>query len=273
MNANLGNYTSEGPVGQSPFLDDRPDHLEVLDRVEGQRIIFIRHGQTTGNIGRHLDTALPGAPLTDLGVTQARALGRILLPDAMGISDIVTSHALRARQTGAGAVGGLHLLGETGVRLRHEGGLHEVQAGDLEGRNDRDAHMAYMRAFYEWVSGNWEHRLPGGESGEDVLERFLPTLKTLVDQAAQRKRDVVIVSHGAAIRVVSQYLTGIDPEYVLRNRIPNTERIELVPGVGAVGKRGEGSVDGGSDGASSAHVGVEPGAWAVKRWGESPLPE
>lgn len=255
------NYTSEGPIGQSPFLDDRPDHLEAIDRVEGQRIIFIRHGQTTGNVGRHLDTALPGAPLTDLGVTQARGLGRILLPGAMRISEIVTSHALRARKTGAGAVGGLHLLGENGIRLRHQSGLHEIQAGDLEGRNDRDAHMGYMKAFYEWIRGNWDFGLPGGESGEDVLERFLPPLKELVDNAAVRGRDVVIVSHGAAIRVVSQYLTGIDPEYVLRNRIPNTERIELVPAAGAVGKP------------AGEQAGIEAGAWAVKRWGESPLPE
>lgn len=259
MNNHTSNYTSQGPVGQSPFLDDRPEKLVAISPLQSQRIIFIRHGQTIGNVKRMLDTALPGAPLTDVGVTQARSLGRILLPDAMSISDIVTSHALRARQTGAGAVGGLHLLGETGVRLRHEDGLQEVQAGDLEGRTDRDAHMTYMRAFYEWVSGNRDVRLPGGESGEEVLTRFLPTLKELVADAAEKGRDVVIVSHGAAIRIISQYLTGIDPEFVLRHRIPNTERIELVPRAGAAG-----SGDG--------HVGVEPSTWVVKRWGDSSLP-
>lgn len=254
----------ENPVGQLPFLDDRPDRPESVMPVDSQRIIFIRHGQTTGNINRRLDTALPGAPLTDLGVRQARSLGRLLLPDVHRVGDIVTSHALRARQTGAGAVASLHHLGETSVRIRHEGGLHEIQAGDLEGRNDRDAHMEYMRAFYQWLNGELEYRLPGGESGADVLDRYLPALQQLLEQAAAAdgesqnndRKDVVIVSHGAAIRLIGQYLTGVDPEYALRYRIANTERIELVPNAAGVGK----------------HAGIEPGTWDVRRWGDNELP-
>lgn len=254
----------ENPVGQLPFSDDRPDHPESVTPVDSQRIIFIRHGQTTGNINRRLDTALPGAPLTDLGVRQARSLGRLLLPDVHRIGDIVTSHALRARQTGAGAVASLHHFGETTVRLRHESGLHEIQAGDLEGRNDRDAHMEYMRAFYQWLNGELEYRLPGGETGVDVLERYLPTLQQLLQQAEAADGDgegsgvknIVIVSHGAAIRLIGQYLTGLDPEYALRHRIANTERIELVPSAANVGTQ----------------TSIAPGAWVVRRWGESELP-
>ncbi|MEW4620159.1 histidine phosphatase family protein [Corynebacterium amycolatum] len=257
----------ENPVGQLPFLDDRPDRPESVMPMDSQRIIFIRHGQTTGNINRRLDTALPGAPLTDLGVRQARSLGRLLLPDVHRIGDIVTSHALRARQTGAGAVASLHHLGETSVRIRHEGGLHEVQAGDLEGRNDRDAHMEYMRAFYQWLNGELEYRLPGGESGADVLNRYLPTIQQLLEQTGATggeskeskeggNKDVVIVSHGAAIRLIGQYLTGVNPEYALRHRIANTERIELVPSAVDVGKP----------------AGIEPGTWDVRRWGDSELP-
>lgn len=254
----------ENPVGQLPFLDDRPDRPESITPVDSQRIIFIRHGQTTGNIKRRLDTALPGAPLTDLGVMQARSLGRLLLPDVHRIGDIVTSHALRARQTGAGAVAGLHHHGETTVRLRHESGLHEIQAGDLEGRNDRDAHMEYMRAFYHWLHGEMDYQLPGGESGADLLGRFLPTLNQLLADSSvegseskqDSKHDIVIVSHGAAIRLVGQYLTGMDPEYALRHRIANTERIELVPSAATVG----------------TPAGIEPGTWEVRRWGENELP-
>lgn len=271
MNNRSGNYTSRGPIGQSPFLDDRPSNQVAINPLNTRRIILIRHGQTTSNVKRELDTALPGAPLTDVGVSQARALGRVLLPDALRISDIVTSDALRARQTGAGAVGGLHLLGETGVRLRHERGLQEVQAGELEGRNDSDAHTTYMRAFYEWITGNWEKRLPGGESGADVLERFLPTLKKLVGRASPRNRDVVIVSHGAAIRVISQYLTGIDPEYVLRHRIPNTERIELVPQLAGFARAADG-IDANETDAVRRAESMAPGSWSVRRWGESSLP-
>ena len=100
-----------------------------------------------------------------------------------------------------------------------------------------------------------------------MLNRYLSTLQQLLEQAGATggefresgeggSKDVVIVSHGAAIRLIGQYLTGVDPEYALRHRIANTERIELVPNAAAVGKR----------------AGIEPGMWDVRRWGDSELP-
>lgn len=215
------------------------------------RLIFIRHGQTTANTRQQLDTQLPGAPLTDIGVTQARRLGSALLPDIDRINVIVTSHALRARQTGAGAVAGLHHLAGPGVRLRHIPGVHEIQAGDLEGRNDFDSHRIYLEHFFSWMQGRWDRQIPGGESGTDVLSRYLPELVQLLDDAASQEtvKDVVIVSHGAAIRLVSQYLTGVDPEFVVKNRIRNAERIELV--------------------ARDADTpGIDAGKWEITRWGQ-----
>ena len=42
------------------------------------RLLLIRHGQTTSNVRQALDTALPGAALTDLGWSQAFAAGELL---------------------------------------------------------------------------------------------------------------------------------------------------------------------------------------------------
>lgn len=70
------------------------------------RLLLIRHGQTTSNIRHALDTALPGAALTDLGWSQARAAGELLASETVGGLDaplaLVSSEALRARQTAAG---------------------------------------------------------------------------------------------------------------------------------------------------------------------------
>ena len=38
------------------------------------RLILIRHGETTANVALALDTAFPGADLTELGHAQAAAL-------------------------------------------------------------------------------------------------------------------------------------------------------------------------------------------------------
>lgn len=241
------------------------------------RLILIRHGETHANIARILDTALPGAPLTDQGIIQARRLGRVLLPSRDRLSEVVTSHALRARQTGAGAVAGLHLLTGPGVRLRHEEGLHEIQAGEVEGRSDYDAHRRFMEIFHGWVHGKSGAAMGGGESADDLLGRYLPVLRTLV---AERRvpgegagagsasatasatasasgssanpdagRNIAVVSHGAAIRLVAQHLAGIEGDFVFRHPIPNAARIELVRDV-------------------DAGAGDAPGSWRLVRWGE-----
>lgn len=215
------------------------------------RLIFIRHGQTTANTRQQLDTQLPGAPLTDIGVTQSRRLGATLLPDIERINVVVTSHALRARQTGAGAVAGLHHLVGPGVRLRHIPGIHEIQAGDLEGRSDFDSHRVYLEHFFSWMQGSWDRQIPGGESGTDVLARYLPELVQLLDDATSQEtvKDIVVVSHGAAIRLVSQFLTGVDPEFVVKNRIRNADRIELVA-------------------RETKSPTIDAGKWEITRWGD-----
>ena len=80
------------------------------------RLLLIRHGQTTSNVRHALDTSLPGAALTDLGWSQARAAGERLAGDGPDTPlAMVSSQALRARQTAAGIV-----LGGTGRGLRLE---------------------------------------------------------------------------------------------------------------------------------------------------------
>lgn len=88
------------------------------------RLLLIRHGQTTSNLSRSLDTDLPGASLTDLGWHQAYAAGERIAVDAgaAGTADpgtpasglfLVSSQALRARQTAAGIVTGAASRGVT----------------------------------------------------------------------------------------------------------------------------------------------------------------
>lgn len=253
MSAFDGNFAA----GEDHSLDE-----SVGAARRGQdRLILIRHGQTHANIMRMLDTALPGAPLTDDGIIQARRLGRVLLPSRDRLREVVTSHALRARQTGAGAVAGLHLLAGPGVRLRHEAGLHEVQAGDLEGRSDFEAHRRFMELFRGWVQGETAAKVEGGESSDDVLARFLPVVRTLVAEGAadgagagsagdaDGGRNIAIVSHGAAIRLVAQYLANLDGQFIFENPLPNAARVELVRDVDA----GDGDL---------------AGSWTVARWGE-----
>ena len=57
------------------------------------RLLLIRHGQTSSNVGQHLDTAEPGADLTPLGRKQAAAIPQALEHERIDL--IVVSNLVR----------------------------------------------------------------------------------------------------------------------------------------------------------------------------------
>ncbi|MTE12003.1 histidine phosphatase family protein [Nocardia aurantiaca] len=186
------------------------------------KLILVRHGETEGNVGKILDTRLPGLPLTERGVAQAKTYGANLTAPPQRL---FSSAALRAQQTGG------YIEAATGVSLTVLEDLQEVQLGDLEGLNTTAAHMEFQRVYHAWHFGDLSVRVPGGESGEEVLARYIPALERLRDEflAAPDSPDVIVVSHGAAMRLVSRELTGVPRLFAANNHLDNTETIELMP--------------------------------------------
>ena len=88
----------------------------------------------------------------------------------------------------------------TGSRSRCVDGVHEVSVGDLEGRSDEAALEAFFEVYDAWWRGELDARLPGGESALDLRARFLPAVERIVGDG---DGDVVLVSHGAAIRMAA----------------------------------------------------------------------
>jgi probable phosphoglycerate mutase len=74
--------------------------------------------------------------------------------------------------------------------------------------------------------------MPGGESATQVLARYVPVITQLrmryLDDDAWHK-DIVVVSHGAAIRLVAATLAGVDGSFALDHHLPNTESVVLTP--------------------------------------------
>jgi len=187
------------------------------------RLFLVRHGQSLGNVERRLDTRPPGSDLTDLGREQARSFARSFTRP-LGL--LGHSVANRAGQTAA------EIGAELNVLTTEFPDIHEVQAGDLENRDD-DAAIAEFNSIYEqWHRGDLDLRMPGGESGRDVLDRYLPVVTDLrlryLDNHDWTK-DIVLVSHGAAIRLVSAQLAGVDDSFVLDHHLANTDAVILAP--------------------------------------------
>jgi broad specificity phosphatase PhoE len=187
------------------------------------RLVLVRHGQSHANVERRLDTRPPGAALTDLGRQQAREFAANWPhPVAM----VTHSVALRATETAADI--GAH-LGLSPHRLE---GIHEVQVGELEDRNDGAAIKKFNAVYQRWHEGHLDEPLPDGETGQQVLDRYLPVVTQLrlrhLDDHAWTG-DILMVSHGAAIRLVSAVLAGVDGSFALEHHLGNAECVVLSP--------------------------------------------
>ncbi|MGO8771107.1 MAG: histidine phosphatase family protein [Mycobacterium sp.] len=186
------------------------------------RLVLLRHGQSYSNVERRLDTRPPGAELTPLGRDQARAFARGAWRPAM----LAHSVATRASQTAA------VIAVELEATAAQVEGIHEVQVGNLENRGDDEA-VAEFNAIYErWHRGELDVPLPGGETGNDVLDRYVPVLTDLRVRYLDDDEwdgDIVVVSHGAAIRLASAVLAGVDGNFALDNHLDNAESVVLTP--------------------------------------------
>lgn len=187
------------------------------------RLVLVRHGQSHGNVERRLDTRPPGAALTDLGRDQARTFARGLT-EKPGL--IAHSIAVRASQTAR------EIADELGVDTHELEGIHEVQVGRLEDRNDDAAIEEFNSIYQRWHEGHVDLSMPAGETARSVLDRYLPVvtqlrMRYLDDDAFSG--DIVMVSHGAAIRLASAVLGGVDGSFALDHHLGNTEAVILAP--------------------------------------------
>ncbi len=192
------------------------------------RLILVRHGQSHGNVERRLDTRPPGAELTELGVNQARDFARART-NPPGL--LLHSVARRAAQTAAAI--GAELCGpDRFITPQEVDGIHEVQAGALENRNDDDAIAEFNAIYQRWHEGDLDAAMPDGESGRDVLDRYLPVVTELRLRYLDDRdwhSDIVVVSHGAAIRLAAATLAGVEGSFVLEHHLANTEAVTLAP--------------------------------------------
>jgi broad specificity phosphatase PhoE len=187
------------------------------------RLVLVRHGQSVANVDKRLDTRPPGADLTELGREQARAFARDA-PSVPGL--LLHSVATRAAQTAA------EISAELDVPAREVIGIHEVQVGDLENRNDQGAVDEFDATYRRWLNGERDVSMPGGESANDVLERYLPVLDELRVRYLDDENwtsDIVVVSHGAAIRLTGSLLGDVDSGFALEHHLANTQAVVLLP--------------------------------------------
>jgi probable phosphoglycerate mutase len=221
------------------------------------RLLLVRHGQTRSNVEHLLDTAVPGADLSDLGREQAAALVPAL--GALGIGALTASTLVRTQQTAA------PLAAHLGLEVAVADGLREIEAGDLEMRGDEASVRRYLDVVAAWLHGDLSAAEPGAEDGHAFFARYDAAVADALAAARAAGVDtLVLVSHGAAIRTwAGSRVRNVSADFVITTGLENTGVVELVgsPEDGWTCERWAGAVvDPGQADAAGAGPAAEPGS-------------
>jgi Fructose-2,6-bisphosphatase len=186
-------------------------------------IMAVRHGETTANVAyaeaarRGVPIVLPGrdvdAPLSELGRTQAAALGRWLgtLPPLRRPGAVWCSPYARARETWriAQESMGKRRSQERALKTWVDERLGDRVMGELELMNPHAIVERFPEEARRWRAvGEYAYRPPGGESFGDIAARlraFVADLDGLADG-----RRVLIVAHDAVVVVLRHVLAVRD---------------------------------------------------------------
>ena len=163
-----------------------------------KRIYLVRHGEVAyfDASGRPVNPR--GVRLTECGAAQARAVGAVLVGEA--IDRAVTSGLPRTRETAA-----LVLAGRD-IAVEDEPELAEIRGGRFADVVPEEAVEAIAYAYDRAASGGaW---FGHGERFADFETRVLGALRRLV--AAADWRRLLLVGHDAVNRVILCWAAGVD---------------------------------------------------------------
>ena len=159
------------------------------------RVYVLRHGETEwSRAGRH--TSRTDLPLTEVGREAARTAGRLLVTlrgEDTPAPVVWTSPRRRATETA-------RLAGLEPDAVRED--LVEWDYGAYEGRTTPEI----REDDPGWTV--WTHASPGGETGAEVAAQLEHVLADAERELADR--DVVLVGHGHAGRVLIARYLGLD---------------------------------------------------------------
>lgn len=181
--------------------------------MDAVRVMCLRHGESTDNAAGVLSGRPPGAPLSVLGRAQAERAVPVLRRER--VVAVYSSSARRAAQTAGIAAAGL------GVPTAQAPGLEEYGLGECEGATDSAALTRCVSVMRGWiVAGDLDARLPAGESGRQVADRFVGALRGIADR--HRGQTVAVVSHVGTLTIGLMALcAGLGPEQVWGAILPH----------------------------------------------------
>ncbi len=205
-------------------------------------LVLVRHGESTWNLDNRF-TGWTDVPLTDTGVAQARAAGRLLKEAGFEFDLAYTSVLKRAIWTLWHA---LDELDRTWLPVLNRWRLNERHYGALQGLNKAetarqygDAQVLTWRRSYDTpppplqpddprcersdprYASLADGEVPLTECLKDTVARVLPLWHEELAPRIRRGERLLVSAHGNSMRALVKYLDGISDDDIVGLNIPN----------------------------------------------------
>ncbi|MFL6800590.1 MAG: 2,3-diphosphoglycerate-dependent phosphoglycerate mutase [Sphingomicrobium sp.] len=218
------------------------------------QLILLRHGQSQWNLENRF-TGWWDVDLSDQGIDEARAAGRLLRERGFDFDCCFTSVLTRAIRT-------LHLVLHEMDRLwlpvAKDWRLNERHYGGLTGLNKQEMidkvgaeQVKIWRRSYDIpppelsndspcdVSSDRRYagiEVPRTESLKDTIARALPCYRAEIEPALRSGKRVLIAAHGNSLRGIIRYLSNIGDREIVGLEIPTGQPIvyELADDLSAI---------------------------------------
>ena len=207
------------------------------------QLVLLRHGQSQWNLENRF-TGWWDVDLSDRGIEEARAAGRLLRERGFDFDCCFTSVLTRAIRT-------LHLVLHEMDRLwlpvtkdwrlneRHYGGLTGLNKQEMIDRGGAEQVKIWRRSYDIPppdlpADSPWDVRtdrryagidVPRTESLKDTIARALPCYQAEVEPALRSGKRVLIAAHGNSLRGIIKYLSNIGDQEIVGLEIPTGQPI------------------------------------------------
>jgi 2,3-bisphosphoglycerate-dependent phosphoglycerate mutase len=206
-------------------------------------LVLLRHGQSQWNLENRF-TGWWDVDLSDQGIAEARAAGRLLRDRGLDFDSCFTSVLTRAIRT-------LHLVLHEMDRLwlpvakdwrlneRHYGGLTGLNKQEMIDKVGAEQVKIWRRSYdippppladdSPWdVTSDRRYAgiaVPRAESLKDTIARALPYYHSNIEPALRSGQRVMIAAHGNSLRGIIKYLSDIGDEDIVGLEIPTGQPI------------------------------------------------
>ena len=178
-------------------------------------LVLVRHGESEWN-KLNLFTGWKDPGLSEKGVEEARAAGRLLKAEGYKFDVAYTSSLSRAQQTLDIM---LQELGQTGLETHEDQRLNERDYGDLSGLNKDEARKKWGEKQVHIWRRSFDVPPPGGESLKDTGARVLPYYETKILPELEAGRNVLVAAHGNSLRALIMKLEGLTGEEIVAREL------------------------------------------------------